>query len=125
MNAPAAPAVAPPMPKGIHNAYFFDTFNAMSWTVVLGSPMLLFLQHLRATATIMAVSACLAPLLTILQIPAARFVERVGYRRFVMMQVSQGRRFKFRIHFQVDVVERLHLHRISKARANRILLGFH
>lgn len=84
MNAPAAPAVAPPMPQGIHNAYLFDMFNAMSWTVVLGTPMLLFLQHLRATATILAVSASLAPLLTILQIPAARFVERVGYRRFVM-----------------------------------------
>jgi MFS family permease len=82
MNAPAAPATA--MPAGIHNAYLFDLFNAMSWTVVLGSPMLLFLQHLHATATIMAVSASLAPLLTILQIPAARFVERVGYRRFVM-----------------------------------------
>jgi MFS family permease len=84
MNAPATAALSPPMPRGIHHAYLFDLFNAMSWTVVLGSPMLLFLQHLRATATILAVSASLAPMLTILQIPAARFVERVGYRRFVM-----------------------------------------
>src|SRR5580692_8715110 len=83
VSAPA-PAAAPPMPQGIHNAYLFDMFNAMSWTVVLGSPMLLFFQHLHATATILAVSASLAPLLTILQIPAARFVERVGYRRFVL-----------------------------------------
>ena len=82
MNAPAAPA--PPMPKGIHNVYLFDMFNAMSWTVVLGSPMLLFYQHLHATATILAVAACLAPLLNILQMPAARFVERIGYRRFVL-----------------------------------------
>jgi MFS family permease len=84
MNASAAPALAPPMPRGIHHAYLFDMFNAMSWTVVLGTPMLLFFQHLHATATILAVAASLAPLLTILQIPAARFVERVGYRRFAL-----------------------------------------
>jgi MFS family permease len=73
-----------PMPRGIHNAYIFDVFNTISWTVVMGAPMLLYLQHLRATATILAVSASLAPLLNILQIPAARFVEQVGYRRFVV-----------------------------------------
>jgi hypothetical protein len=88
MNAPAravpAPAAVPLMPKGIHNVYLFDMLNAMSWTIVLGSPMLLFLQHLGATATILAVSASLAPLLNILQMPAAPFVERVGYRRFVL-----------------------------------------
>jgi MFS family permease len=42
------------------------------------------LQHLRATATILAIAASLAPLLNVLQIPAARFVEQVGYRRFVV-----------------------------------------
>jgi MFS family permease len=46
--------------------------------------MLLFLQHLKATATILALAACLSPVLNILQIPSARFVEKVGYRRFVL-----------------------------------------
>ena len=73
-----------PMPPGIHNVYLFDGFNTTSWLVVLGSPMLLFLQHLDATATIIAVAVSLSPLLNILQIPAARFVEQVGYRRFVI-----------------------------------------
>ncbi len=77
-------APVPPMPAGIHNVYLFDVFNAASWSVVLGTPMLLFLQHLNASALIVAVGACLSPLLNILQIPAARFVERVGYRRFVL-----------------------------------------
>jgi len=78
--------VAPsePMPPGIHNVYIFDIFNTTSWSVVLGAPMLLFLQHLNATATVIAIAACLSPLLTVLQIPAARFVEQVGYRRFVL-----------------------------------------
>jgi MFS family permease len=70
-----------PMPHGIHNVYIFDTFNTMSWSVVLGTPMLLYLQHLNAPAIILAFGACLSPLLNILQIPAARYVERVGYRR--------------------------------------------
>ncbi len=73
-----------PMPPGIHNVYIFEVFNTASWSVVLGAPMLLFLQHLNASATIVAIAACLSPTLNILQIPAARFVERVGYRRFVL-----------------------------------------
>jgi hypothetical protein len=80
-----APAHKPePMPPGIHNIYVFDIFNTTSWTVVLGSPMLLFLQHLNATATIVAIAFSLSPLLNVLQVPAAHFVERVGYRRFVL-----------------------------------------
>ncbi len=72
------------MPRGIQNVYIFDIFNTTSWSVVLGAPMLLFLQHLKATATVVAIAACLSPILNILQIPAARFVEQVGYRRFVL-----------------------------------------
>jgi len=85
-GAGPAPGVAPvePMPSGIHNAYLFDVFNATSWSVILGAPMLLFLQHLHASATVIAVAASLSPILNILQIPSARFVERVGYRRFVL-----------------------------------------
>src|SRR5476651_2327271 len=73
-----------PMPPGVHNVYIFEVFNTASWSIILGAPMLLFFQHLNATATILAIAACLNPVLNILQIPAARFVERVGYRRFVL-----------------------------------------
>jgi MFS family permease len=83
-NHEAAAPVSEPMPPGIHNVYIFDTFNTMSWIVVQSTPMLLYLQHLNATATILAIAAAMAPLLNILQIPAAQFVERVGYRRFVL-----------------------------------------
>ena len=73
-----------PMPRGLGNVYLYEMFNAASWTVVLGSPMLLYLQRLNASATILAVAASLAPMMSILQIPAAPFVEKVGYRRFVV-----------------------------------------
>ena len=84
-SSPAHPEeAAPPMPRGIHNVYIFDIFNTTSWSVVLGAPMLLFLQNLNATATVVAIAASLSPILNILQMPAARFVEQVGYRRFVL-----------------------------------------
>ncbi len=73
-----------PMPPDIHNVYIYEAFNTASWSVVLGSPMLLFFQNLKATATVLAISACLAPVLNILQLPAAYYVERIGYRRFVL-----------------------------------------
>lgn len=73
-----------PMPHGVHNVYIFEVFNTGSYSIILGSPMLLFFQHLNASATILAIAACLTPILGILQIPAARFVEKVGYRRFVL-----------------------------------------
>jgi MFS family permease len=84
VSQPAPPLISPAMPQGIQNVYIFDVFNAASWTVVMGAPMLLFLQHLHATATILAIAASLSPLLVTLQIPAAPYVERVGYRRFVL-----------------------------------------
>ncbi len=73
-----------PMPPGVHNVYIFEVFNTTSWSIILGAPMLLFLQQLNATATVLAIAVCLNPLLNILQIPAARFVEQAGYRRFVL-----------------------------------------
>jgi Major Facilitator Superfamily len=72
------------MPPDIHNVYTYEVFNTLSWSIVLGSPMLLFFQRLDATATILAIAAGLAPVLNILQIPAAHFVERIGYRKFVL-----------------------------------------
>jgi MFS family permease len=73
-----------PMPVGMGNAYWFQIFNTMSFSIVLGLPMMLYFRGLGASGTILGVLASLAPLLTILQIPAARYVERIGYRTFVL-----------------------------------------
>jgi MFS family permease len=73
-----------PMPPGIHNIYIYECFNAASWVVVLSSPMLLYFQHLHASATILALASALAPLMSTLQIPAAPYVEKIGYRKFVV-----------------------------------------
>lgn len=70
-------------PQGLRNALLFATFNALSFQVVLGSPMILYGRHLGAGATVLGIIAGMMPLLVIFQIPAAQYVNRVGYKRFV------------------------------------------
>ena len=46
--------------------------------------MMLYFKKLGASATVLGVIAALGALMNIFQIPAARFVERIGYRTFVL-----------------------------------------
>jgi MFS family permease len=70
-------------PPGLHNAFLFATFNALSFPVVCGSPMILYAKTLGASATVLGIITGMMPLLTVFQIPAASHIGRVGYRRFV------------------------------------------
>jgi MFS family permease len=76
--------VAPAFPPGLHNAFRFAAFNALSFQIVLGSPMILYARSLEASATVLGIVAGMMPLLVIFQIPAASHINRVGYRRFVL-----------------------------------------
>jgi MFS family permease len=71
------------MPEGVGKAYAFQVFNTISFSVVLGAPMLVYFKGLGASGTVIGIVAALPALLNILQMPAARFVERIGYRAFV------------------------------------------
>lgn len=79
------PAFLEGMPPKVWNVWAFQTFNSISFTMVLGAPILLYFKRLDASATILGIVLALSPLMNTLQIPAARYVERVGYRRFVLM----------------------------------------
>src|SRR5438067_11519370 len=70
-------------PAGLSNAFIFATFNALSFQIVLGSPMVLYAKTLQASATVLGVIAGMMPLLVIFQIPAANYIDRIGYKRFV------------------------------------------
>src|SRR6476661_3668938 len=70
-------------PPGMANAFVFATFNALSFQIVLGSPMVLYAKSLEASATVLGMIAGMMPLLVIFQIPAANYVDRVGYKKFV------------------------------------------
>jgi MFS family permease len=81
----AQPAAGPDaFPPGIGNVFSFGIFNAFSFQMVLGSPMILYAKSLGASATVLGIIAGMMPLLVIFQIPAARHVARVGYKRFVL-----------------------------------------
>ena len=71
-------------PDGVTNANWFSLFNAISFQIFLGAPMVLYAKSLGASATLLGVLASLTPLLTIFQIPAAHYLQRFGYRRFVL-----------------------------------------
>lgn len=77
------PAEKTSFPEGLNNAFLFATFNALSFQIVIGSPMVLYAKTLDASATVLGIIAGMMPLLVIFQIPAAHYVSRVGYKRFV------------------------------------------
>jgi MFS family permease len=79
----AAPSTAGAFPPGLHNAFLFSTFNALSFQIILGSPMILYAKSLGASATVLGLIAGMMPLLVIFQIPAASYIPRMGFRRFV------------------------------------------
>src|SRR6266850_4989213 len=87
MAAEAQPAGAQEelaaFPPGLHNAFLFSAFNALSFQIVLSSPMVLYAKTLGASATILGVIVGMMPLLVIFQIPAASHIARIGFKRFV------------------------------------------
>src|SRR5512136_3060504 len=70
-------------PPGLHNVYLFATFNAFSFQIVLNSPMVLYGKSLGASATVLGIIAGMMPLLVVFQIPAANYIPRLGFKRFV------------------------------------------
>lgn len=78
------PSPSTSMPSGIVNAYWFQLGNATSWSLALGTPMLLYLKSLGASATILGLAMAMVPLFGILQIPAADYADRIGYKPFVV-----------------------------------------
>ncbi len=70
-------------PPGLANAYWFAAFNALSYQMILGSPVVLYAKTLGASATVLGLLVGMMPLLVIFQIPAANHIECVGYKRFV------------------------------------------
>ena len=68
----------PAFPPGVKNAWRFSVFNALSFQIVLGSPMILYAKTLNANATVLGIIAGMMPLMVIFQIPAAQYINRVG-----------------------------------------------
>jgi len=72
-------------PKGLFNAHWFGLCNAISFQIILGAPIILYAQSIGASSTVLGILAAFTPLMTVLQLPAAQFLGRYGYKRFVLM----------------------------------------
>ncbi len=62
----------------------FAVFNAFFWTLLMGNPMILFVRDLGATRMWVGALASMHVLLGALQLPAAPFASRYGYKRLVL-----------------------------------------
>ena len=104
LHSPSQPAsTASPVP-GLAHAYRFSVFNALSYQIVLGSPMVLYAKHLGASATVLGIIAGMMPLLVIFQIPAAKHISRVGYKQFVFAGWGTRVLFIFLIFFRIFAI---------------------
>ena len=84
MKTDLKPSPPTAFPVGVTNANWFSFFNAVSFQIFLGPPLILYAKSLGASATLLGVIGSLTPLLTVFQIPAAHHIHRFGYRRFVL-----------------------------------------
>jgi len=77
----ASPVV---MPSGSRSINSFSFFNAVSFQIILGAPVVLYAKSLGASSFVLGVIAGFTPLLNVLQFVAARLLHRIGYRRLVL-----------------------------------------
>ena len=72
-------------PRGSFNAHWFSLFNAVSFQIILGAPIIVYAKSVGASSTVLGIIASFTPLMTIFQLPAAQFLGRYGYKQFVLM----------------------------------------
>ena len=72
------------LPPGVSWANRFSLLNAVSWSLVLGSPLILYAKSIGCGDAILGVLAAIPPLLVVLQIPGAYLLPRFGYRRVMV-----------------------------------------
>lgn len=66
------------------SAHWFQLFNAFSFQIVLGAPVIVFAKSLGASSTVLGIIASFTPLMTVFQLPAAQHLDRYGYRQFIL-----------------------------------------
>ncbi len=59
-------------------------FNAIAFQIMMGAPIILYAKSLGATSTVLGIVAAFTPLMNVMQLPAARFLDRCSYRQFVL-----------------------------------------
>jgi MFS family permease len=88
MTTGSAESTTTNFPPDAKNSFRFSLFNALNFQITLGAPMILYAKALGGSATTIGIVASLAPLMTVLQLPTAYFIPRVGYKGFVLSGMS-------------------------------------
>lgn len=73
-----------PYGKGVFGFHWFNFWNAICFQIILGAPTVLLAKDLGASSTILGIIAAFTPLMTTLQLPAARYLEHCSYRSFAL-----------------------------------------
>ena len=84
MTTASVATTIPEVPPQAANSYRFSLFNAVNFQITLGAPMVLYAKALGGSATTIGIVASLAPLMTVLQLPTAYFIPKIGYKGFVL-----------------------------------------
>jgi len=71
-------------PRGSFNAHWFSLFNAVSFQIILGAPIIVYAKSIGASSTVLGIIASFTPLMTVFQLPAAQFLGRFGYKQFIL-----------------------------------------
>ena len=74
-----------PYSRGVFNFHWFNFYNAICFQIILGAPTVLLAKDLGANSTILGIIAAFTPLMTTLQLPAARHLGKYSYRSFALM----------------------------------------
>lgn len=74
-----------PYSEGVFNFHWFNFFNAICFQIILGAPTVLLAKDLGASSTILGIIAAFTPLMTTLQLPAAKYLGKYSYRSFALM----------------------------------------
>lgn len=65
--------------------HWFNFYNGICLQIIMGAPIVLLAKDLGANSVILGLIAALTPLMTVLQLPAARYLARHSYRSFALM----------------------------------------
>jgi hypothetical protein len=77
------PTDSDPDPR-LRNIILFDALSTVAWQMCMTGPLVLFMRSLGAPSLALGLLAGLNPLMSVLQLPMSRYVERIGHRRLML-----------------------------------------
>lgn len=74
-----------PYSKAVFNFHWFNFYNGICFQIILGAPIVLLAKYLGANSVTLGIIESFTPLMTTLQLPAARHLGKYSYRSFALM----------------------------------------